>query len=93
MKTALLPATRVDSTLRRELEASLEEGETLSAFIEASVRRQLALRESQRAFVARGLAAERRADTRNDWLESGEVLKDVTALATRLDRRPRLQAK
>lgn len=87
MKTALLPATRIDPALRRELEASLEEGETLSAFIEASVRKQLLVRESQRAFVARGLAAERRADTRNDWLDSGEVLRDVIALASRLGRR------
>lgn len=93
MKTALLPATRIEPALRRELEAALEEGETLSAFIEASVRRQVQLREAQRDFIARGLAAERSADARNDWLDSAEVIKDVAALASSLGRSRRRRAK
>ena len=84
MKTALLPATRIEPALRRELEAALQEGETLSAFIEASVRSQIHLREAQRVFIARGLAAERRADAQNDWLASDQVIKDVAALASGL---------
>lgn len=50
--------------MRREIEAALEPGETLSSFIEASVRRQAEVREAQRAFVARGLAAERAPSAR-----------------------------
>ncbi len=75
MKTALLPATRVDPTLRRAIEAALDEGETLSAFIQNAVRRHLRLRESQRSFLRRGLAAERAATRDDDWLEPAEVLE------------------
>jgi hypothetical protein len=77
MKTALLPATRVEPALRKEIEAVLEEGETLSAFIEASVRRQAEVREAQRAFIARGLAAERRSERAGDWLDAKDVLAHV----------------
>ena len=93
MKTALLPATRIEPALRRELEAALNEGETLSAFIEASVRRQVYLREAQRAFIARGLAAERQADAQNDWLDSDDVIKDVAALAARLGKSSKRRTK
>ena len=84
MKTALLPATRIEPSLRRQLESMLEKGETLSAFVEAAVRRQLQVRESQRAFIARGLAAERSADQQDDWLDASEVLAEVEALAAEL---------
>lgn len=83
MKTALLPATRVEPSLRREIEAVLEPGETLSAFIEASVRRQAEVREAQRAFVARGLAAERRSEREGDWLAASDVLADLKKRASR----------
>ena len=86
MKTALLPTTRVAPEFRRELEAVLEKGETLSAFIQASVRRELERREAQRLFLKRGLAAERSAEARNDWLDAGEVVGQVKALAARLTR-------
>lgn len=89
MKTALLPATRVEPSLRREIEAVLEPGETLSAFIEASVRRQAEVREAQRAFVSRGLAAERRANRDRDWLEAEDVLADLKRRAAKLTPRPR----
>lgn len=81
MKTALLPATRIQPTLRRKIEAALDDGETLSAFIETSVRRQLELRAAQRAFIERGLAAERAAEASGDWLTPAEVLGEVRALA------------
>jgi hypothetical protein len=84
MKTALLPATRIEPSLRRQLEAVLEKGETLSAFVEAAVRRQLQVRESQRTFIARGLAAERSADRQGDWIDASEVLAEIEALAAEL---------
>lgn len=57
MKTATLPPLRVEPALRAEIEALLGDGETLSEFVESSVRAQLDRRRSQREFVARGLAA------------------------------------
>lgn len=77
MKTSLLPATRIERSLRRAVEKALEEGETLSSFIESAVRRQLRLRESQRSFLARGLVAEARAEEADGWLSADDVLKEV----------------
>lgn len=91
MKTALLPATRVEPSLRKEIEAVLEPGETLSAFIEASVRRQAEVREAQRAFVARGLAAERRSERDGDWLDATDVLSQLKRGTTKPAPRRRMR--
>lgn len=57
MKTATLPAVRVTPGLRHLAEAVLKDGETLSMFVEDSVRKQAQMREEDRAFYARGLAS------------------------------------
>jgi hypothetical protein len=57
MKTATLPSIRVEQEFRDELEASLKEGETISEFIESSVRSTLQRRNRQAEFVARGMAS------------------------------------
>lgn len=57
MKTATLPSIRVEPEFREQLEASLKEGETISEFIEGSLRASLRRRNDQAAFVARGLAS------------------------------------
>lgn len=57
MKTATLPAIRVTPALRDQLEQVLNEGESLSAFVEASVRSAVKQRMDQAAFVARGMAS------------------------------------
>ncbi|WP_455874905.1 YlcI/YnfO family protein [Rhizobium yanglingense] len=56
MKTASLPSLRFDSELRAAAESVLEEGETLSAFLESGVRRQIDFRKTKMEFIARGLA-------------------------------------
>ena len=57
MKTATLPPLRVEPSVRRAVERVLRPGETLSVFVEQAVRQSLERRESQEAFVARGLAS------------------------------------
>lgn len=57
MKTATIPSIRVEPALREQLEQVLAEGETLSAFVEASVRAQVQRRQQQAEFVERGLAS------------------------------------
>jgi Arc/MetJ-type ribon-helix-helix transcriptional regulator len=57
MKTATLPSIRVEQAFRDELEASLNEGETISEFIESSVRGTLQRRNRQAEFIARGKAS------------------------------------
>jgi hypothetical protein len=41
MKSATIPSLRVTPDLRAAAESVLEEGETLSAFVETSLRRQI----------------------------------------------------
>ena len=57
MKTAILPQVRVQPELRADLEAVLRKGETLSEFVEATVRSAVEYRRMQAEFLARGEAA------------------------------------
>jgi hypothetical protein len=53
MKTATIPSLRVDPALRDAAEKVLQNGETLSGFVEQSIRAQIALRQTQQEFAAR----------------------------------------
>lgn len=57
MKSAVIPQVRVEPELRAELEAVLRPGETLSQFVEASVRSAVEIRRVQTRFHERGQAA------------------------------------
>ncbi|MEO7336159.1 MAG: YlcI/YnfO family protein [Caldimonas sp.] len=57
MKTAVIPQIRVEPELRAELEAVLGKDETLTEFVEASVRKAIAFRRVQTEFHARAHAA------------------------------------
>lgn len=57
MKTATLPSLRVDPQLRDAAQSVLNEGESLSAFMESAVRESIERRRLRAEFVARGLAS------------------------------------
>ena len=57
MKTTMLPPIRVAPDFRLELEGVLEQGETLSQFVESAVRTTVAKRRNQAEFTRRGIAA------------------------------------
>lgn len=57
MKNASIPSIRVKPELREQLEQVLHEGESLSAFVETSVRESIQRRAVQAAFVQRGIAS------------------------------------
>ena len=80
MKTAAIPPVRVSPELRQAAEAVLQSGETLSGFVEDSVRRNVEFRYAQKAFVERGLAAGAAAE------KSGKTVSAATVLG-KLDRR------
>ena len=61
MKTGTIPPLRVPAALRKEAEAVLQQGETLSAFMLESLTRRIESRRAEAAFVARGLASAARA--------------------------------
>ena len=57
MKSAGIPQVRVEPELRADLESVLHPGETLSEFVEATVRNAVAFRRVQTSFHARAHAA------------------------------------
>jgi len=73
MKTASLPSLRVEPELRQAAEGVLRAGETLSSFVEQSVRDQIMRREAQREFLARGLAARKSARRTGVYFEADAV--------------------
>jgi hypothetical protein len=80
MKTATFPSIRVEPELREAAENVLQEGETLSAFVEQSIREGIERRRLQSEFIARGIASRdearrtgnmcRRPRYWNDWAGS-----------------------
>ena len=74
MKTATLPSLRVDPALRQAAEDVLQEGESLSSFVEQAVRAQVHARQQQDAFIARGLASRAGAQEHGRYVEASTVL-------------------
>ena len=74
MKTAAIPAVRVAPELRQAAEDVLQAGETLSAFVEESVRRNVEFRQAQKAFVERGLASAAAARKSGKYVSSSAML-------------------
>ena len=74
MKTAAIPAVRVPPELRQAAEDLLQPGETLSGFVEEAVRRNVAFRQAQKAFVERGLASSEAARKSGKYVSSAAIL-------------------
>jgi len=74
VKSATIPSLRVDPELREAAEAVLEEGESLSSFVERSIRESIGRRVAQREFVARGLAARDKAHRTGRYVSSNAVI-------------------
>ncbi len=83
MKTTTIPSVRVEPELREQLERVLQEGETLSSFVESSVRETVRRRAEQAEFVARGIASLAEARRTGRYVDAGAV---VAKLQTRLDK-------
>ena len=79
MKSSVIPQVRVEPELRAELEAVLQEGETLSGFVEASVRSAVAFRRVQARFHERGQAAWQHYQDTGESLSAAEVLAKLQA--------------
>jgi Arc/MetJ-type ribon-helix-helix transcriptional regulator len=82
MKTATIPSVRVEPEFRAEVESVLAEGESLSEFVEASVRASVERRRVQAEFIARGLRSRDEAKRTGDYVDADDV---VTALQRKLD--------
>jgi hypothetical protein len=74
MKTSTIPPLRVPAALRKEAEAVLQKGETLSAFMLESLTRRIESRRAEGAFVARGLASATRARRSQAYIPASKVI-------------------
>ena len=83
MKSATFPSLRVDPDLREAAEDVLEEGESLSSFVEQSVRAQIERRRTQEEFIARGLASREKARRSGKYISSTIVLKGLESRLTK----------
>jgi predicted transcriptional regulator len=74
MKSASLPSLRVKPELRSAAESVLREGETLSGFIEDSIRSNIDRRQNQKEFITRGLLSRDKAKETGEYLSDEEVV-------------------
>jgi hypothetical protein len=77
MKTATIPSVRVEPEFRAEVEAVLTEGETLSEFVEASVRASVERRRFQTEFIARGLRSRDEARRTGDYVDAEVAIQGL----------------
>ena len=77
MKTASIPSLRVEPTLRRAVEAVLREGESLSSFLETSLRAQVAERQLQQTFITHGLASREDARRTGVYHSADDVMQGL----------------
>ena len=80
MKSATIPPLRVTPELRQDAESVLQEGETLSSFVEDSLRRQIQWRKIQGEFLARGLAASESAKRSGNYASKDVVMNSLQAI-------------
>ncbi|KFG93632.1 prevent-host-death protein [Burkholderia paludis] len=82
MKTATMPALRVDPQLREAAESVLGENETLSAFMASALRDGIARRRRQRGFVARGPASRDDARRTGEYVDATDVQAELEGMLT-----------
>ena len=75
MKTAIIPSIRVRPELRAEVEAVLNDDESLSQFVESSVIESVRRRRNQAEFLARGIASLESAKLADIYVDPDVVLK------------------
>ena len=79
MKTSTFPSLRVAPELRAAAEDVLREGESLSGFVEASVRAEIDARNSDAVFIARGLASGAAAKRSGAYVSAEDVMQSLQA--------------
>lgn len=80
MKTMTIPSLRVTSEFRHDAESVLRDGESLSAFVEESLREQIEHRRRQKEFIARGLAAREAAKSSGQYASKDEVMDSLESI-------------
>ncbi len=68
-------------------EAVLQEGESLSAFIESSLRTNIERRLNEKEFIARGLASRDRARQSNSYVDGESVIGELRGMLEKAGKR------
>jgi predicted transcriptional regulator len=85
MKTASIPSLRVDPELRRAAENVLQNGETLSGFVEQSLRANIQRRRLQQEFITRGLDSRDEARRTGEYIPAEEVIRELDAMLSQAE--------
>ena len=80
MKSATIPSIRVEPELREQVEGVLARGETLSEFVESSVRDSVRRRHTQAEFIARGMASLSDAKRSGEYVNASSVVDKLEAM-------------
>lgn len=91
MKTASFPSLRVEPELRQAAEQVLEEGESLSNFVQQAIAEGVQRRLTRRDFIARGLRSRDEARSSDGYVESAAVLGRLEGMLERAKRGAKAQ--
>lgn len=87
MKTTTIPPLRVSSELRKQAEAVLEDGETLSGFVLDALTRSIEYRKVRQEFIARGLASAVQAKQTEKYVSADKVIAKLERRLSKAKRR------
>ena len=79
MKTATIPPVRIDPAFRKDIEQSLEGGESMASLVETAVRNEVTRRRVQSEFLSRGMAAINRTVAAGDGVPAEIVIGKLQA--------------
>ncbi|HLO62645.1 MAG TPA: YlcI/YnfO family protein [Azonexus sp.] len=80
MKTAPFPSLRVTPELWQAAEQILQEGETLSSFVEQSIRESIERRQVRQEFIARGLRSRDDARQTGKYASAESVIERLEGM-------------
>lgn len=87
MKTSAIPPLRVSPELRKQAEAVLEKGETLSGMVLDALTRSIEFRNAKREFIARGMASAAKAKNSGKYVSAEKVIGKLGRKLTKAKRR------
>ncbi len=80
VKSSSIPSIRVKPELRQAAESVLQNGETLSSFVEHSLQATIEKRLAQQAFIQRGLASRDQARQSGEYFTADEVSTELESM-------------
>ena len=87
MKTTTIPPLRVSPELRKQAEAVLGQGETLSGFVLDALNRNIEYRKARQEFIARGLASAAQARKIGRYVSADRVIGKLARKLVKARRR------